>query len=78
MNDIQIIERLSIYKWCNAWVIPMKQQVNITLENQTLNEVKRIAESEGLPYTIMLRNWVIRRAREYTGSVPISQKEALD
>ncbi len=51
------------------------KQINITLQDKTLNEVKIIADMEGLPYTVMLRNWIIRQAREYVKPSAICNKE---
>jgi predicted DNA binding CopG/RHH family protein len=41
-----------------------KIQINLSVQKEILEEVKMIAEWEGLPYTLMLRNWIIHKVRE--------------
>jgi predicted DNA binding CopG/RHH family protein len=57
----------------------MKQnnkQINLSVQQEILDKVKMIAEREGLPYTLMLRNWIIHKVREVKPWKP-NQKEAL-
>jgi hypothetical protein len=42
------------------------KQITLQLSEETIKKAKRIAELEQLPYTVMFRNWIAQRIREYT------------
>jgi hypothetical protein len=49
-------------------------QVNLQLSEKTLNKVKEIAKNEELPYTSLIRSWVVQRIKGYA-PVPAAQVE---
>lgn len=51
------------------YVISMKP-VNIQLSEDTIKQAKTIAELEQIPYSILLRNWIVKGIREYAHVSP--------
>lgn len=45
------------------------KQINVQLSEKTLIRVKEIAGKEELPYTSLIRNWIVQKTREYTPTV---------
>lgn len=41
------------------------KQITLQLNEKTIREAKTIAEIEQIPYTVMFRNWIAQRIREY-------------
>lgn len=39
--------------------------VSLNLDEETITSLKNIARSEAIPYTTMLRQWVVKKVREY-------------
>lgn len=58
-----------IYKICEDYMKP----VNILLSEKTIQDAKVIAEMEQIPYSVLFRNWIVQRIREYA---PVQPSEA--
>ncbi|MFA4956365.1 MAG: hypothetical protein WC556_05250 [Candidatus Methanoperedens sp.] len=45
------------------------KQLTILLNEKTIKDAKMIAELEQIPYTVLFRNWITQRIREYAPAV---------
>lgn len=52
------------------------KQVNIQISEKTLDRVKKIAKNEELPYTSLIRNWVVQKTREYAPAETLAREPA--
>ena len=46
------------------------KQLTILLPEKIIKEAKEIAEKEQIPYTVLFRNWIVQRVRQYAPVSP--------
>ncbi|NJD54406.1 MAG: hypothetical protein FIB07_16275 [Candidatus Methanoperedens sp.] len=52
------------------------KQVNLQLSEKTLGRVKEIAKNEELPYTSLIRNWIVQRVKEFAPAETLAREPA--